>query len=347
LSGQRSRQKDTNEFSRTVIGDIAERSGVSATTVSRVLNGHRDVSAATRHKVMQHIHELGYVPQRSARSATSLLGLMVPMFNGYFGKIMEGAYEALQGRNAQLIIGRTDNQYEAEVPQVQQLLSQNVNGIMFILPQETTEDLFKLQNKGIPFIVTDPFSSLPDDIPVVMVENISASMSAMEHLLKLGHKRIGVITGPPHWGMTIDRLAGYYAVLAAANLPIDPALIREGRWTAESGAEVADALLALPQPPTAMFAFNDDMAIGAMHAIWKRGLRVPDDISVIGFDDALDNLPYAVPALTTVRQPLVEIGRLAIDVLYRMIQHQPLEATHIKLSARLIVRDSTGPCKQP
>lgn len=341
-----SNRKSMGEFSRTVIGDIAEKSGVSATTVSRVLHGRKDVSDATRSKVMQYIHELGYVPPRAPQNARTLLGLSVPMFNNYFGKIIEGAYESLQGRDAHFIPFQTNNQYDAEVTQIQQLLSQNISGLIFILPQEPADELLKLKAKGVPFVVTDPFVALPNEIPTIIVENISASILVMEHLLSLGHRRIGIITGPPHWGSTIDRTAGYYAALASAGLPIDPSLICEGRWTPESGAEVAEHLVSLPNPPTAIFAFNDDMAVGAMHGIQKHGLRIPDDISVVGFDDASINLPYLIPPLTVIHNPLREVGRLAVDVLYRIMQHQPLEATHIKLSARLVVRESTGPCKQ-
>jgi LacI family transcriptional regulator len=295
---------------------------------------------------MQYVRESGYVSPRQARSASQLIGLTIPVFNNYFGKLIEGAYEELLERGAQFVIARTDNRYENEVPQIQQFLHQNVSGIMFILPQESPEELLELQKQGIPFVIVDPFVPLPNEVPMVMVESISASMMAMEHLLKLGHRRIAVISGPVHWKMTIDRLAGYYSTLAPAGILIDPALICEGRWTAESGYEKAEALFALPQPPTAIFAFNDDMAIGVLHAAWKHGLRVPEDLSVVGFDDALENLPYSIPPLTTVHQPLKEVGRLAIDVLYRVLQHQPLEATHIKLSARLVVRGTTGPARR-
>ncbi|GCE12762.1 LacI family DNA-binding transcriptional regulator [Tengunoibacter tsumagoiensis] len=341
-----SNQRETNEVPRTVISDIAERSGVSATTVSRVLNGHKDVSAATRNKVMQYIKELGYVSHRTSRTSSAQLGITVPMFNNYFGKIIEGVYEALQGRNAQLLPIRTNNYYDAEVSQVQQLMNQEISGMIFTLPQENADELLRIKQKGLPFVVADPFRLLPDEIPTIMVENISASMIATEHLLKLGHRRIGVITGPPDWKTTIDRTTGYYAALASAGIPIDPVLICEGRWQADSGDEAARQLLALPEPPTAIFAFNDDMAIGAIYAVHASGLRVPEDISVVGCDDALDDLPYALPPLTTIHQPLREIGRIAVDVLYRIMQQQPLEATHIKLSARLIVRHSTGPRKQ-
>ncbi|GCE31732.1 LacI family transcriptional regulator [Dictyobacter alpinus] len=339
-------QKGTGRFSRTIISDIAEKSGVSATTVSRVLHGHKDVSIATRNKVMQYINETGYVAQRNARTTTSLLGLSVPLFNNYFGDIMEGMYDALLSRDAQCITIRTENRYDLETAHVQKLLTQDISGLLFILPQHTSDELAQLQKSGIPLVVTDPFVNLPDTIPTVMVENISASMLGMEHLLSLGHRRIGIVTGPAHWGMTINRVAGYYAALAAAGVPINPNLICEGRWTAESGEEICAQLLSLPEPPTAIFAFNDDMAIGVVHALSKRGIRVPEDISVVGFDDVSLNLPYITPGLTTVRQPLKEIGRLAVDVLYRLLQHQPLEATHIRLSARLVVRDSTGPCKE-
>ncbi|GCE16107.1 LacI family DNA-binding transcriptional regulator [Tengunoibacter tsumagoiensis] len=337
-------QKSSNPISRTIIGDIAERSGVSATTVSRVLNGHKDVSIATRNRVMKLINELGYVPQRNVQT-TDLLGMTVPLFNSYFGAIMEGAFDALQGKKAQFLTIRTENNYETETTQVQQLLNQNINGLLFMLPQERAEELLKLKQKGIPFVVVDPFLPLPNEIPTILIENISASILVMEHLFSLGHRRIGIITGPPHWGSTIDRTAGYYAALVSAGLPIDPALICEGRLTPESGQEVGAHLVSLPNPPTAIFAFNDGMAVGAMHAVIEHGLRVPEDISVVGFDDVEANLAYTTPSLTTIHHPLREIGRLAVDVLYRLIQQQPLEATHIKLSARLVIRSSTGPCK--
>ncbi len=339
-------RKDTNEYSRTVIGDIAEKSGVSSTTVSRVLHGHKDVSSATRDKVLQYINELGYIPQRSTHITTSYLGLSVPMFNSYFGLIMEGAFESLQGRDAQFVTICTHNVYDTEVTQVKSLLSQDIKGMIFILPQESPTELLLLQKKGLPFVVTDPFVPLPDGIPTIMVENISASMLVMEHLLSLGHRRIAIITGPPRWRNTTDRTTGYYAALASAGIPIDPALICEGRWTPLSGEEAGEHLLTLPDPPTAIFAFNDAMAIGAIHAVLKSGQRVPEDISVVGFDDASPDLPYITPALTTIHHPLVETGRLAVDVLYRLLQRQPLEATHIKLTARLIVRESTGPRRE-
>ncbi len=337
-------QKNTGRFSRTVIKDIAEKSGVSATTVSRVLHGHKDVSNETRNKVLLRINELGYVPQRTTRPSGTLVGLSVPMFNSYFGFIMDGAFESLQGRDAQFVTARTLNLHDKEANQELQLLSQNTHGMILILPHQSPKELLALKHQGTPFVVVDPFVPLPDEIPVIMVENISASMLVMEHLLLLGHRRIAAITGPPHWGSTLDRTAGYYAALASASIPIDPELICEGRWTPLSGEEVGEHLMSLPNPPTAIFSFNDGMAVGAIHAILKSGRRVPEDVSVVGFDNASPDLPYMTPALTTIHHPLVEIGRLAVDVLYRLMQQQPLETTHIKLTARLIVRDSTAMC---
>ncbi|GCE31737.1 DNA-binding transcriptional regulator CytR [Dictyobacter alpinus] len=340
------KDKSSGEFTRSVMSDIAQKSGVSVTTVSRVLHGNKHVSFATRDKVMKHVNTLGYVHQRNTHKITRRIGISVPFFNTYFGDIMEGAYEAVQGRGAQFIPVRTMNDYATEVSQMQQLLQQNISGMLFLLPQQPAADLLSLkEQQGIPFVVADPFILVPDEIPTIMVENISASMLGMEHLLSLGHRRISMITGPAHWAVTINRVAGYYAALAAAGVPIDPDLICEGRWTAESGEEICHYLLSLPEPPTAIFACNDAMAIGAMHNIHRQGLKIPEDISVIGFDDASEKLPYLIPPLTTIHHPLKEIGRLSIDVLYRLMQQQPLDATHIKLSTRLIIRESTGPCK--
>lgn len=333
-------------FSRTVIGDIAEKSGFSTTTVSRVLNSHPDVSPATREKVLHFARKLGYFSSRQARTTTHLIGLTIPMFNNYFGAIVEGAIEALQERDAQFVIARTNNKYAQEVSQIRHFLRHDILGIMFILAQESAEELLELKKQGVPLVVTDPLLPLPSNIPVVTVENISASRDAVEHLLQLGHRRIGLVSGPGSWGSTIDRMTGYYATLAAHGIPIDTSLIRESNWMPSGGFEATRELLALPDPPTAIFAFNDDMALGVLHAAWAAGLKVPDDLSVVGFDDSLDSLPFMVPPLTTVSQPLKEIGRLSVDVLYRIIQQQPIEATHIKLSTRLIERGSTGPCRR-
>jgi LacI family transcriptional regulator len=164
----------------------------------------------------------------------------------------------------------------------------------------------------------------------------------MRHLLELGHRRIGAITGPPGWVATEARRAGYRAGLAGAGIPFDPALEVASDFERAAGANAAAALLALPEPPTAIFAFNDAIAIGTMRAAHERGVRVPEDLSVIGYDD----IAYAQmvgPMLTTVRQPLGELGRTAVNLLLRLLELPASEPRQIELSTRLVVRETTAP----
>jgi LacI family transcriptional regulator len=183
---------------------------------------------------------------------------------------------------------------------------------------------------------------LADDIPAVAAAHWSGASAAMEHLISLGHRRIAAITGPMGWPASIDRLAAYRAAMAGAQLPLCDELICRSDFQIEGGYQAAKRLLALPEPPTAIFAFNDNMAMGTLTAARELGLTLPRDLSIVGFDDSL-MAALATPQLTTVRQPLQEMGRIAASLLCRMLDRQPLEAARIELSTRLIVRGSTAP----
>lgn len=335
------------EVPRAAMRDIAALAGVSIATVSRVLNGRPDVSPATRDLVLQHIRALGYVSNRSARALasgrTGLIGLTVPfMQGGYFAAIISGASEALGERDARLVLCPTFHEHDREVTVLERLMHGATDGTLLILPSETKAELRQLRMRGAPFVVIDSSLPLDDDIPVVGTANWSGARVATEHLIRLGHRRIGLITGPPDWCASLDRTAGYHSALMATGLPIVPELVRAADFLLDGGSEAAHALLDLPDRPTAIFAQNDNMAIGALRAAHERGLQVPRDLSVIGFDD-IDIACVAIPPLTTVAQPLQEMGRMAVTLLYRQIDGQPLEAPRVELSTRLIVRDSTAP----
>jgi LacI family transcriptional regulator len=164
---------------------------------------------------------------------------------------------------------------------------------------------------------------------------------ATEHLLELGQRRIGAIAGAPGWYATEERLIGFRAALAGAGILLDPDLVTYSNWRTPWGMQSAEQLLSLPDPPTAIFGFNDNVAIGAIRTAAARGLGVPDDLSVVGFDDA-EQSGLVSPALTTVRQPLAEMGRMGVSVLLRLLDHQRVEAMSIELATRLVVRDSTA-----
>jgi len=331
---------------RAAIRDIAQICGVSVATVSRVLNGRPDVSQATRDLVMHHVRTLGYVGNRSARALvsgrTGLIGIVVPFaHSGYFSSILQGASEALYERDARLVLCPTGHQHAREVTVLDRLSEGVTDGTLLVTPTETTAELRALRRRGSPMVVIDPSTPLDDDVPVVAVGNWSGARAATQHLIGLGHSRIAIITGPRDWCASIDRRDGYHSALMGAGLPAVPEYVREGNFEQESGYRAAAALLALPNPPTAIFALSDPMAIGALRAARQRGLAVPDDLSLVGFDD-VDLSRVTTPELTTVSQPLHELGRLAITVLYRQIDGQPLDAYRVELSTRLIVRGSTA-----
>jgi LacI family transcriptional regulator len=187
----------------------------------------------------------------------------------------------------------------------------------------------------------DPRAEVPEGVPVVCAAHSSGATQATRHLLELGHRRIAVIGGHRGWVATEERLRGYHAAMAGAGVLPDPGLVRYADFRIDGGRQAAGSLLDLPEPPTAIFAFNDSMAVGALQAAAARGLRVPSDVSVAGFDDTVE-ASVAVPALTTVRQPLAELGRTAVSLLLRQIEHRPLEPLRIELATRLVLRDSTS-----
>jgi LacI family transcriptional regulator len=216
------------------------------------------------------------------------------------------------------------------------------DGGFLLLPAESNEELSHVLGEGYSFVVVDPMVSLSQDIPVVTAAHWSGARMAMEHLISLGHERIGAVAGPRTWVATLDRLASFQSALLSAGLLYSEDYIREAGFTLESGYRAGLELLTINNPPTGIFAFNDNMAVGVMRAARELGLDIPDDLSVVGFDD-LEIASVATPSLTTVRQPLEEMGRIATSLLWRLLDGRPLDATRIELSTRLVIRDSTGP----
>jgi len=331
---------------RTTIRHIADQAGVSIATVSRVLNGREDVSDETRDLVRRVIRENGYTANRSARGLsagrTGLVGILVPLvYPAYFAGILAGAAEALSERGLQIVLSPTGGEHDREVSVLDRLHGLS-DGALIILPEESSDELERLLDSGYRFVVLDPLMPLDERIPSVSAAHTSGADQAMGHLLELGHRRIAQIAGPRGWLATEDRRRGYRAALAAAGILPNPALEVEAVPEIGPGRDAAECLLDLPEPPTAIFAFNDNIAIGAVQAARARGLGVPEDLSVVGFDD-VEHATIVTPALTTVRQPLAEMGRTGVSLLMRLLERQRFEALHIELATRLVVRDSTAP----
>jgi LacI family transcriptional regulator len=336
----------TGRAKRQTIRDIAELAGVSIATVSRVLNGRPDVAPQTRDAVLEVVRTHGFSTNRSAsslpRGRTGLVGVTIPIVQApYFAFILAGAAEALYEADLRGVLCPTQHEHDREVDLLGRLMHGTTDGALLMLPSETPDELRALRNFGYPFVVVDARAPLEDGIPAVTAANASGAKQATEHLLALGHRRIGVITGPRSWNASEERLIGHHAALAGAGEMPDSRLELEGDFEHASGFAAASRLLALSDPPTAIFAFNDDMAVGALRAARERGLRVPDELSVVGFDDS-EQAPIVTPALTTVRQPLAEMGRMAVSLLTRLLEGQRLEALRVELATRLVVRGSAA-----
>jgi LacI family transcriptional regulator len=332
---------------RVTIREIADLAGVSIATVSRVVNGHSDVSEETREIVRAVVREHGYAANRSARGLsagrTGFVGVLVPLiYPVYFSAILSGAAEALYEHELRLVLSPTHHEHEREVTLLDRLMHGMTDGALIVLPEESSDELTDLMDRGYSFVVVDPRARLDERIPSVSAGHASGADQAMQHLLGLGHRRIGAITGPPGWVATDDRRRGYLAALAGVGIVPDPALQLPSNFEIAGGVNAAGALLDLPDPPTAIFAFNDNLAIGAIVAARARGLRVPEDLSVVGFDD-VEHATIVTPTLTTVRQPLAELGRTAVSLLTRILAGQRVETLRIELGTRLVVRESTGP----
>jgi len=329
------------------IHDIAREAGVSAATISRVLNRRPEVAPATRARVLRVIRERGFSSNRSARALsgghTGLVGVTLPKIeSAYFGLLADGVVDALDEHDLRAVICPTRHERDRELGLLDLLMHGLTEGAVLILPSESSRELLALRDGGYPFVVLDPKTPAGPGIVSVSAANAAGAAAATEHLLELGHRRIGLITGPAGWCATEERLAGHRAVLVGAGLPRDPALEIEADFEVAGGRLAAARLLALADPPTAILAFNDNLAAGAYQAARRRGLELPRELSVIGFDD-VEHAGLVTPGLTTVRQPLREMARMAVDLFERLRADQPLEALAVELGTRLVVRESTAP----
>lgn len=328
---------------RVTIRRVAELAGVSIATVSRVANGHADVSAPTRATVQRVIREHGYQATRSRAASSGLVGVTLPVIHPtYFSELLSGIAEALGEHGLRAVLCPTGHSHAREMSLLDWLTNGETDGAILVLPEETGTELAAQARQGFPFVVVDPLGQVPEGIPVVCAAHSSGATLATHHLLDLGHRRIGVVGGPRGWTATEERLRGFQAAMARAGMLADPALIQYSNFRVDGGLQSAQDLLNLAEPPTAIFAFSDRMAMGVIQAAAAAGLRVPADLSVVGFDDTADAL-IGVPPLTTVRQPLAEMGRTAVSILLRQIESRRVEALRVELETRLIVRESTGP----
>ncbi len=336
---------------RSTSYDVARLAGVSRTTVSLVLNNVPNVhiSPETRQRILEAAQQLHYYPHASARrlaqgkTATVALvwhrGPDADYRDAFLPALLQGITRALRAHGYHLIF-RPLEPDEPDDAFLELAQGRHADGLILSGPRADSPYLHALHEEGFPLVL---HGQLPDsEIPSVDVDNCQGARQAVEHLIRLGHRRIGMITNAPlDYVASRQRLEGYRQTLREAGLPVEESLVRIGNFDEESGYHAMQSLLAQPTPPTAVFVASDMVAMGALKAVWDRGLRVPDDVAIVGFDD-LAATRFTIPPLTTVRVPAFQLGHETAEQMMEIIAHGAPAHPHILLPTSLVVRASCG-----
>jgi LacI family transcriptional regulator len=327
------------------LNELAKVAGVSAATVSRALNasGH-PVNDETRQRILALASELGYRPNMVARGLkmdrTYAIGIIVDNIVSPFSPtIIRGIQDELKSHNYFSVIMNTDWDPEVETEAIHQLISRSIDGIIFVESWlRGANPTLDLANK--PYIFVHRLFNSTFSNSVLVDEQYGARL-AVEHLVNLAHRRIAFINGPQGWAASADRLTGYKDALAQKGIAYDPDLVEEGNWEVQSGYPAARKFLALAQRPTAIFAANDLMALGAIYAIQEAGLRVPEDIALVGYDDR-EIASLVRPTISTVTLPCYEMGQASAQLLLRRLENQGEMDEPVRIKGKLIIRESCG-----
>jgi len=337
--------------SAATIYDVAKRVGVSPMTVSRVVNGESNVRDATRLAVQKAMKELQFRPNKAARSLAGAQEIRIGLlYNNpsvaYFTALLLGALEGSGRNGAQLVVDKCDvGDPAAATAAVRSLVKGGVNGIMLTAPLSERADIIaELKEDGISTVgmATASFSG---NITCVGIDDFKAAYEMTQYLIRLGHKTIGFIAGHPSQSSSKQRQAGFEAAIAEAGTKVGKPLIAQGYYSYRSGMEAAEEILSAKSPPTAIFASNDDMASGAMSVAHRRGLDVPKDLSVVGFDDTIASSLW--PALTTIRQPIGLIATKAVELIAQQTRDlrsdREIEIQNLRIPHELVERESAAP----
>ena len=329
---------------RPTLETVAVAAGVSPATVSKVVNDRVDVAAATRTRVQRLLDQYEYVSPgrptagRSARGPRLIELVFTALGSPYSIEILRGATSG----SVDVVVSAMPDPSDSR-PWSSRLASAGRSGAIIVTSELTPADQRSLARAQLPYVLIDPAAELPDPkVATVGATNWAGGLSAVQHLLGLGHRRIAVIGGPVAMLCSRARISGYAAALASAGVEVDPDLIRHGNFHHLSGYHAARQLFDLSDPPTAVFAGSDEQAFGVAEAARVTGRRIPEDLSVVGFDD-LPASRWFSPPLTTVRQPLAEMGRIAAEMLVRMIDGREPHGRQVELATELVVRSSTAP----
>ncbi|MGW5273982.1 LacI family DNA-binding transcriptional regulator [Streptomyces sp. NPDC004044] len=341
-SPQEKASADVPSQSTATLAEIARAAGVSAPTVSKVLNGRADVAPGTRTRVEELLLLHGYRRRRGSTAQSQLIDLVFhELDSGWAMEVVRGVENVAREEGLSLVLSESAGRLTPGQTWVDGVLARRPVGVILVLSDLTAAQRAQLTSRNIPFAVVDPAGDPGDDVPSVGTTNWQGGLAATRHLTGLGHRRIGVISGPSRMMCSRARVDGYRAAMETAGLPIDPDLVREGEFSHQDGYTAGLELLRLPEPPTAIFAGNDLQALGVYEAARELGLRIPEDLSVVGFDD-LPLTRWIGPPLTTVRQPLIEMAETAARLVLDLSRGQQPATTRVDLATNLVVRSSTA-----
>lgn len=334
---------------RVTLASVADEAGVSLATISKVLNGRPDVAADTRERVEQLLAERGYRRRIGATAAPAeLIELVFHELDRIWSmELIDGVESVAKEHGLSVVLTVTGDRHSPGVDWLDGVLRRRPAGVVLVfsdLPRALRE---RLRARAIPFAIVDPAGDPSPDVPSVGSANWSGGLAATRHLIELGHRRIAAITGPEDMMCSLARLDGFRSAMNSVGLPIEPGFERFGDFHVEGGRRHAHELLSLPDRPTAIFAGSDLQALGALEAARALGLRVPDDVSIVGYDD-IPLSRWVSPRLTTVHQPLRQMGVEAAKLVLALRDQQPsapssAPAARMDLATSLVVRDSTAP----
>lgn len=327
---------------RVTIAQIAEQAGVSVPTVSKVLNGRADVSAETRAKVESLIQEHGYRRRTSGTASSPMIDLVFHQIGGDWAvELIHGVEGVVRAEGVELVLSECGASRRPRQEWIESVLSRRPLGVIMVFSDLDPDQRAQLEARRIPFVVVDPVGDEGDDVPSIGSANWNGGRMATMHLLKLGHRRIGMIGGPVETLCSRQRVDGYTDALRSTGVPVDPELIRSGDFGVASGHREATVLLGRKDRPTAIFAGSDMQALGVYQAARELGLDIPRDLSVVGYDD-LPVAQWVGPTLTTVHQPLRQMAELATRLVLDLARGIQPAALRMDLAVEMRVRQSTS-----
>ncbi|MGW2278214.1 LacI family DNA-binding transcriptional regulator [Streptomyces sp. NPDC001770] len=333
--------RDDENVGRITLAQVAQQAGVSISTVSKVLNGRQDVAAPTRVKVERLLETHSYRrTTRSAREAPLIELVFHELDSIWAMELIRGVENVAKLHGAGVVLTESGTRHSPSPEWIEGVLQRRPLGVVLVFSALPVEFKQQLRSRSIPFVIIDPAGDPEPDVPSVGSANWSGGLAATRHLIELGHRRIGIITGPEDMICSLARLDGYRSAMSMAGLEASSDLVLYGDFHVEGGYDRTMELLALPEPPTAIFAGSDLQALGVLEAARVSGLRVPHDLSVVGYDD-VPIARWSSPALTTVHQPLRQMAEEAVQMLLRMRDEAPM-TTRMELATSLVVRNSTA-----